>query len=134
MKSRLILLLMVLGLVFTPLAWGQQEVYDLEGISSQEELLSTTLTAAVGFTSSKVCVDASGGGTRCAKSALISVKTAGVNCSYVETPTVSTDTDMGHTLNAGDSFFVRGAENVKSFKCINLTASNGAKVFVTLFY
>lgn len=137
MKSRLILLLMVLGLVFTPLAWGQyqySQVFDNEGEAAGFETISTT-TASIGFTSSKVCVTASDGGKVCAKAALISVETAAIRFTLDgTTPTVTAGTGAGHLMDSGDSYVVRGFGNLQRFRCINAVGSSGAAVKVTYFF
>jgi hypothetical protein len=137
MKSRLILLLTVMGLVFTPLAWGQyqySQVFDNEGVAAQYETL--TPVASTSFTSTKVCVDASGSGKVCAKAALISVETGGVRFTMEGTTPVVTATGggVGHLLASGDSYVVRGFENVKNFKCIQAVTATGGIVRVTYFY
>lgn len=137
MKSRMILLVMVLGLVFSPCAWGQYQyptVFDLEGTAAQYETL--TPAASTSFTSSKICSDASGGGKVCAKAALISVETGAIRFTLEGTTPVVTATDggVGHLLNVGDSYVIRGYENISNFKCIQAVTATGGIVRVTYFY
>jgi hypothetical protein len=137
MKSRLILLLTVMGLVFTPLAWGQyqySQVFDNEGVAAQYETL--TPVASTKFTTSKSCVAASDGGKVCAKAALISVETGAVRFTLEGTVPVVTATGggVGHLLAVGDSYVVRGFENVQKFLCIQAVTATGGIVRVTYFY
>ena len=135
MKKLVFAILIVLGMVAP--CWAQYqypEVFDLDGEAAQFETISTT-TASIGFTSSKVCVDKSGGGKVCAKAALISVETAAIRFTLDSTtPTVTADTGAGHLINTGGSYLIRGFGNVSRFRCINAVASSGAAVKVTLFY
>lgn len=128
---------LILFLVLLPFcAWGQYQypaVYDLDGEASQFETLATT--GSIGFTSSKVCVDNSGGGKVCAKSALISVETAAIRFTLdSSTPTVTSGTAVGHLMNSGDSYVIRGFGNIQRFRCINAVGASGATVKVTLFF
>jgi hypothetical protein len=136
MKGRLILFIMCMGLAFAPVAWGQyqySQVFDYEGVASQYEAL--TPTASTTFTSSKVCSTASGGGTVCAKAALISVETGGIRFTLDgTTPTTTASTAVGHLIASGDSYVVRGYENIKNFKCIQAVTATGGVVKVTFFY
>jgi len=109
-------------------------VFDVEGVPGEEEML-TGMTSATSLSMSKVYVPAEHGGYRCARAALISVKEASVNMTLCgTTPTVTSGTNMGHTLNAGDSYVIRGETALQKVQFINGTAGNGAKVFVTYFY
>lgn len=136
MKSRLILFIMCLGLVFAPCAWGQyqySQVFDYEGEAAQYETL--TPVAATAFTASKVCVDDSAGGKVCAKAALISVETGGIRFTLEgTTPTTTASTSVGHLMASGDSYVVRGYGNIQRFKCIQAVTETGGVVKVTYFY
>jgi hypothetical protein len=129
---------MVLGLVFTPLAWGQgyqyAQVFDNEGVAAQYETL--TPVASTGFTSSKSCVTDSTGSSRvCAKAALISVETGGIRFTLEgTTPTTTASTSVGHLMAVGDSYVIRGFENIQNFKCIQAVTATGGVVKVTYFY
>jgi hypothetical protein len=48
-------------------------------------------------------------------------------------PTAIAGTDYGHQMDAGQSYVVRGYNNIRKFKCINAVASNGAIVKYSLF-
>lgn len=136
MKSRMILLVMVLGLVFSPCAWGQYQyptVFDVEGEAvDHPDITPVTSTT---FTASSVCVEASGGGKKCAKAALISVETGAIRFTLGgTTPTVTSGTAKGHLLNVGDSYVIRGYENVQRAKFIQAVTATGGVLKVTLFF
>ena len=139
MKSRMILIAMVLSLVCAPLAWGQYagtQVFDMEGVAAQYETL--TPTASTAFTAAKVCTTNTGGGSgqTCAKAALISVETGAIRFTLDGTVPVVTATagGKGHLMNVGDSYVVRGLENIQKFLCIQAVTATGGSVKVTYFY
>lgn len=124
-------------------------VFNNEGAAGASFIL-TTMTAAEGVTNAAT---AEIGGTAItvmqellhpergvnnsltAKAMLISVETASVNMTLDgSTPTVASGTDLGHELSAGQSYVIRGENNVRNFKVINKVASNGAVVKGTIFY
>ena len=69
------------------------------------------------------------------KAALIVAEGFAVNftlCGSV--PTVSAGTNYGTTISAGQSYVIRGYNNIRRFSCINSVASSGALLKTTLFY
>lgn len=69
------------------------------------------------------------------KAALITVTTAALNFTMDgTTPTVTAGTDHGHTIDAGQSYVIRGYAAIRNFKCINAVATNGAILKYSLFY
>lgn len=69
-----------------------------------------------------------------AKAALITVETAAIKFALSGTkPTATAGTNYIHQMDAGQSYVIRGWQNIKNFKCINAVASNGAIVKYTLF-
>lgn len=70
-----------------------------------------------------------------AKAMLITVETATVNMTLDKsTPTVASGTNLGHQLDAGQSYVIRGENNVANARFINRVASNGAVIKGTIFY
>jgi hypothetical protein len=69
------------------------------------------------------------------KAALITVKTAAIQFTLSGvTPTVIAGTNHGHQMDAGQSYVIRGYNNIRKFKCINAVASNGAIVEYSMFF
>ena len=69
------------------------------------------------------------------KAALIVAEGFAVNftlCGSV--PTVTAGTNYGITLSAGQSYVIRGFNNIRRFSCINSVASSGALLKIQLFY
>jgi hypothetical protein len=70
-----------------------------------------------------------------AKAALISVEVASVNFSMSGSLAGTTAlSNMGHKMDLGQSYVVRGWSNIKSLSIINSVASSGAIVKYSLFY
>jgi hypothetical protein len=110
--------------------WPGQRVYDVEGKPRDHKQLSS-MTSATGLPNDKINHPTYGP----AVSITFSVETAAVRCSWHGVdPTVAGATQVGHPLNAGDSYTVRGIEAVQQFKCINNVAGNAAVVMVTFYY
>jgi hypothetical protein len=69
------------------------------------------------------------------KAALITVKTAAIQFTLSGvTPTAIAGTNHGHQMDAGQSYVIRGYNNIRKFKCINAVASNGAIVEYSMFF
>lgn len=69
-----------------------------------------------------------------AKAALITVETAAIKFSLSgSAPTATAGTSYIHQMDAGQSYVIRGWQNIKNAKFINAVASNGAIVKYTLF-
>ena len=69
------------------------------------------------------------------KAALIVAEGFAINftlCGSV--PTVTAGTNYGTTISAGQSYVIRGFNNIRKFSCINSVASSGALLKTTLFY
>lgn len=106
------------------------QVYAPEGECRAYEKLSTTLTSAVGFTATKEEYKG-----RIAQAVLITVETAAIRFTMDgTTPVVTGATEVGHKIDAGQSFVIRGTESIRNFLAINETTSNGAKIFASFYY
>ena len=89
-----------------------------------------TTETAVGFTESKYRVKG-----QTAQAALITVETAAIRFTMDgTTPVVTGVSEAGHKMDVGQSFVIRGYKSITQFKCINETASNGAKVFCSFYF
>ena len=69
------------------------------------------------------------------KAALITAETAAINFTIDGTiPTLAAGTNVGHNMSAGQSYVVRGYQNIRKFQCINSANGNNAVVKYTLFF
>ena len=69
------------------------------------------------------------------KTLLIGVETASIHVSLTGTaPTATSGTNYGITVTAGQSWVIRGHQNIRNFKCINETNANGAILKYVLYY
>ena len=69
------------------------------------------------------------------KAALIAIQTAAVNLTIGGVlPTTTAAQNYGIQLDAGQSMSLRGIPNIRTFKCINAVASNGAIVKYELYW
>jgi hypothetical protein len=69
------------------------------------------------------------------KTLLISVETASIHVSLGGTlVTATAGTNHGITLTAGQSWVIRGKQNIRNFQCINEVNANGAVLKYTLYY
>lgn len=70
-----------------------------------------------------------------AKAALITVETGTVTMTLDgSTPTVAAGTNLGHQFAAGQSYVIKGENNIRNCRFINTVAANGTVVKGTLFY
>lgn len=105
------------------------QVYAPEGDCRTYEKLSS-ITASTGFTAAKLLYKG-----RIAQAVLITVETAAIRFTMDgTTPVVTGASEAGHKIDAGQSFVVRGHESIRNFRCINESASNGAKVFCSYYF
>ena len=95
---------------------------------------SIATTAAIGFTSTYFRYPSDFGAQM--KAALITVETADIRFTMDGTTPVVTATGggVGHLMVSGQSYVVRGWENIRNFRCINAVASSGAVVRCSFFY
>ena len=96
----------------------------------------TSITAATSFTAAKISPSADAGtvGNKC-RAVLITVESGSINFTIDgTTPTATAGTNIGHTLNAGDSMVISSFENVKRFLMINSEDSNGVVVKATYMF
>jgi len=71
-------------------------------------------------------------GNRQVKRAVISVEAAAINFTTDgTTPTITSGTYQGHTLNAGDILTLNDITEIQKFRCINSVASSGALIKAT---
>jgi hypothetical protein len=69
------------------------------------------------------------------KAALIAAETYPLNITISgTTPTVAAGTNHGITLAAGNTWMIRGVQNVRNFRAINTVASSGAIMKYVLFF
>ena len=69
------------------------------------------------------------------KAALITVEIAAIKFALSGTvPTATAGTNYVHQMDAGQSYVIRGYNNIRKFKCINAVAGNGAIVKYSLFF
>ena len=124
--------------------------FSLDGLAYATGVL-TTITSSMGFKSASVALvngtdvsaatnigqlfDPTSGpysGLQ-VRSCLITVETAAINFTIDgSTPTVTTGTNVGHQLTAGQSYVISGEGNVRNFRCINAVAGSGAIVKFTM--
>lgn len=110
------------------------EIYASDGECGGYEKLST-ITSSIGFTAAKVEPTSGVYRGRIAKAVLITVETASIRFTMdTTTPVVTGASEAGSKIDAGQSYVVRGHRTIRNFRCINETASNGAKVFCHFFY
>ena len=95
---------------------------------------SLATTASIGFTSTYY--NYSSLNYMPMKAALITVETADIRFTMDGTTPVVTATGggVGHLMVSGQSYVVRGWENIRNFRCINAVASSGAVVRASYFY
>ena len=95
---------------------------------------SLATTASIGFTSTYFRYPSDFGAPM--KAALITVETADIRFTMDGTTPVVTATGggVGHLMVSGQSYVVRGWENIRNFRCINAVASSGAVVRCSFFY
>lgn len=92
----------------------------------------TVSTNAIGFTATKILVNATGGRHRRAVRAFVTVEDQPIRVLWTGTAPTST---VGHKLNNGDSIMIEGEANVLNFKAIRAsTATGDAALQVTYFF
>jgi hypothetical protein len=110
-------------------------VFPIDGVADQHERLSATLTASVGFTSSKILPTTGDFIGLRARSALISVETADIRFTIDgTTPTTTALGGIGHLLQVGSSYEINGEQNIENFRCINAVASSGSILQCTYLF
>lgn len=69
------------------------------------------------------------------RAALVTVEIAPIKFAMSGTnPTATSGTNFIHQMDSGQSYVVRGYNNIRKFKCINAVASNGAIVKYSLYF
>lgn len=69
------------------------------------------------------------------KALLVTVEVASVHVTLSgTTPTATAGTNHGTTLTAGQSWVIRGIDNIRNFKVINETNANGALLKYALYF
>ena len=67
--------------------------------------------------------------------ALITVESNSINfCIDGSTPTAAAGTNVGHQMNAGQSYYIEDQRGVVKFKCIDRVSGSASKVKVTTFF
>lgn len=67
--------------------------------------------------------------------ALITVESNTINfCIDGSTPSAAAGTNLGHKMDAGQSYYVEDQRGVANFKCIDRVSGSASKVKVTTFF
>ena len=110
------------------------KTFDMLGVASDYEELSS-ITDAIGFTSSKIAPTTGDLAGKRVKAALLSAEIADIRFTLDgTTPTVTAGTAVGHLLYYGNALEIRGYANIANFKCINAVNGSGSKVKCTFFF
>jgi hypothetical protein len=106
------------------------EIFANDGECLAYEKIGTT-TSSIGFTAAKVEYKG-----RIAKAVLITVETAAIRFTMDGSAAVVTATGggVGHIVDVGQSYVVRGTKSTRNFRCINAVASSGAVVHCSYFF
>lgn len=106
------------------------EIYASDGDCKTYEKIGTT-TSSIGFTAAKLEYQG-----RIAKAVLITVETAAIRFTMDGSTAVVTATGggVGHLMDVGQSYVVRGTISVRNFRCINAVASSGAVAHCSYFF
>jgi hypothetical protein len=136
MKKRTLFLtlFLILSLGSFPV-YAQQQVFAIDGEPLKEGTIADT-TAAIGFTAANLInTDAATGRIRQAKAVLFIAQTATITFTVTgTTPTIAAGTDAGIQITAGMSWVVKGWSAINKFRCINTSASSGAKLKYIVFF
>jgi hypothetical protein len=115
---------------------GPGTVFAHDGECRGYETLATT--AVIGFTSSYYNLSTNSTAKMAMKAALITVETDSIRFSMSSNASDYASTTaggaVGHKMDPGQSYVVRGWENIRNFRCINDVASSGAVVKCSFFY
>jgi hypothetical protein len=75
------------------------------------------------------------GAEKLAIGALLTCEDETVNMTFDGTaPTAAAGTNVGHAFSAGESYVLRGTNNVKNWKCIDRVSLSAGSVKVTPFF
>jgi hypothetical protein len=67
--------------------------------------------------------------------ALITCEGNSANITFDGTdPSAAAATNVGHSFDAGDSYVLRGVQNVLNFKCIDRASGSASKIKVTTYF
>lgn len=67
--------------------------------------------------------------------ALITCEDSSANITFDGTaPTAAAGTNVGHSFDAGDSYVIRGTQNVINFQCIDRASGSASKIKVTTYF
>ena len=70
-----------------------------------------------------------------ATGALVTVEANSINFTVDgSTPTAAAGTNIGHQMDAGQSYYLPSAEAVNNFKCIDRVSGSASKVKVTCYF
>jgi hypothetical protein len=100
-------------------------IFATDGEAGRYEKLSA-MTAATPFTPTNVEYKG-----KIAQAVLITVETQSIRFTLDGTTATVT---VGHKMDAGQSYVVRGEKSIRNFMAINAVASNGAELYCTLFF
>jgi hypothetical protein len=127
MKIKLLLIIAVLCALAVPaVSWGAGAAVDHETIACGN--------TATGFTAAKITKASGAWSGQQATAALITVENNSIRfCIDGSTPTQGTS-GICHRMDAGQSYMIRGRQNVSAFRCIDLTSGSASKVEATIFY
>lgn len=108
-------------------------VTDILGDAGEPEAIAPGNTAT-GITAT-IYRQTINGVEKLATGALLTCEDETVNITFDGTaPTATAGTNVGHAFAAGESYVVRGINNVKGFQCIDRVASSLGTVKVTPFF
>jgi len=108
-------------------------VFPISGIAAGYEGLTTA--TAVGFTSTVIAPTTGDFVGKKARAAIISVEVADIRFTINgTTPTLTAGTAVGHLLEKGNYYEIKGEKNVENFKCINAVNASGALVKCTILF
>ncbi len=126
-KARFILFFILCAMCWAAATFAAGVAIDSEAI--------TPGNAATGFTTSKISKSTGTWTGQRATGAFITVEDNSINFTLDgSTPTQTGGTNVGHRLDAGQSRYIAGAQNVANFRCIDRTAGSAATVKATYFY
>lgn len=110
------------------------EVFALDGQAQGHELITPGNTAT-GITASLLQPTSGAFAGLQAESALITVEDNTIHFTLDGTPpTAESGTDLGHQMDAGQSYVIRGINNLKNFLCIDRVSGSNGVVKVTVFF
>ncbi len=127
------LLIILIAIIWQPFTAAPVHA-ESDGVAADFETITPGNTPT-GFSVSKIApVKDARAGLR-AQAALVSVETNSITfCINGIAPTQTSGSAVCHRMDAGQSYMVRGEENVAKFLCIDRVSGNTATVRATYFF